>query len=156
MRPFLKIHKLVLAISLLVDMQFIEYATWTYFGSKRIYCPGITKEMIEFFRDKKKLPEPCDKCYKGLIFWGSSFNKENLSNFKKMIGSFEFEIRGKYNKGVVVFYFINKEELLDFLKLLERKMKEYNVVGRIQWRRACKEYQDQIPEYWLNAKELNV
>jgi hypothetical protein len=58
------------------------------------------------------------------------------------------------NKGVVVFYFRDKEKMLKFLEFLQTKMQEFNVKGRTQWRRACKEYQDQKPELWKNAKEF--
>jgi len=33
-------------------------------------------------------------------------------------------------------------------------MEEYNVKGKTQWRRACKDYQDLKPELWRNAKEF--
>jgi hypothetical protein len=71
-----------------------------------------------------------------------------------MIGSFDTNYLGKLNLDVVVFYFRNRIKMLEFLKFLENKMKEYNVLGKIEWRRACKEYQKLKPELWRNAKEF--
>ena len=69
-----------------------------------------------------------------------------------MISDFEVSYRGKLNFNVVVFYFRNKKKMLEFLDYLEKKMKKYNIKGRIQWRRACRMYQDLKPELWKNAK----
>ena len=37
---------------------------------------------------------------------------------------------------------------------LEQKLKEFNVKGKIEWRRACREYQNIVPQLWKNAKEF--
>ncbi|MBI2144306.1 hypothetical protein HYU17_04125 [Candidatus Woesearchaeota archaeon] len=71
-----------------------------------------------------------------------------------MIASFEVNYRGKFNKGVVVFYFRDKTKMLEFLKFLEGRTQKFKVRGTTQWRRACKEYQKQKPELWKNAKEF--
>ena len=44
--------------------------------------------------------------------------------------------------------------MLEFLKFLEKKIQEFNVKGKTQWRRACKAYQELKPELWKNAKEF--
>ncbi|OGI12256.1 hypothetical protein A3K64_02935 [Candidatus Micrarchaeota archaeon RBG_16_36_9] len=129
---------------------------WIFFGKKHFQCPGeVTTEMIGHFRKNRKLPEPCDMCYKALIFWGEYYDENNEMNFLRMIKSFDDRtIRGKYNSGVAVFYFETKEELLEFLQILKGKIREFGVKGRIQWRRACKAYQEEVPSYWKNAKEI--
>lgn len=128
---------------------------WIGFGDKKFDCPGeVTQKMVGYLRNNKILPSPCDKCYKGLIFWSYCYTEDNVNKFRKMVSSFNFKIRGKYNKSLVVFYFREKQELLDFLDVLKEKMQEFGVNGKIQWRKACKEYQDELPEYWKNAKEL--
>lgn len=132
----------------------IESSGWFHFGKKEFGCPGLIEEYIENYKKTNKLPLPCDKCYKALIFWEDKYSIENLKNFFNMINSFEVNYRGKFNKGVVVFYFRDKTKMLDFLKFLESKMQEFNVSGKTQWRRACKEYQEQKPELWENAKEF--
>lgn len=71
-----------------------------------------------------------------------------------MIYSFEVNYRGKLNESVVVFYFRDKTKMLEFIKFLENKMKEFDVKGKIQWRRACKEYQNLKPRLLKNAKEF--
>ncbi len=71
-----------------------------------------------------------------------------------MINSFEVNYWGKLNDGVVVFYFRNKNKMLKFLKFLENEMKKFQVEGKVQWRRACKKYQNSRPELWKNAKEF--
>jgi hypothetical protein len=141
-----------------IDLKEIEESIknlgWYYFGNKEFECPGFRKESIKFYLKNNKLPSPCDKCFKALIFWKEEYSKENLKNFFNMIGSFETNYLGKLNKDVVVFYFRNRIKMLEFLKFLENKMKEYNVLGKIEWRRACKEYQKLKPELWRNAKEF--
>jgi hypothetical protein len=53
-----------------------------------------------------------------------------------------------------VFYFDGKKELLDFLDFLKNGMEYHHIEGKIQWRRACKEYQNIKPELWKSAKEF--
>ncbi|MFX0097809.1 MAG: hypothetical protein ACFE7E_08635 [Candidatus Hodarchaeota archaeon] len=127
---------------------------WFRFGDKEFECPGIREEEIRFYLEKDKLPSPCDKCYKALIFWEAGYSEDNITDFLRMIDSFEDEFRGKLNKGVAVFYFRKKARMLRFLKHLKRKMNEFNVKGRIQWRRACRVYQALKPELWKNQKEF--
>jgi hypothetical protein len=136
----------------LVDTS-IRLLGWFPFGKKEFECIGLNKEAIDFYKKNNQLPHPCNICYKALIFWNDT-SKENLVNFFKMLDSFEVNYRGKLNKGVVVFYFRKKDKMLNFLDFLEKKMKEFNVSGRTQWRRACKEYQDLKPGLWGNAKEF--
>ena len=131
----------------------IRVLGWFYFGKKEFECSGLCEEALDFYRKNNQLPRPCNICYKALIFWNDA-SKENLINFFKMLDSFEVNYRGKLNKDVVVFYFRKKEKMLKFLEFLQDKMKEFNVSGRTQWRRACKEYQELKPELWKNAKEF--
>lgn len=134
--------------------QEIKLFGWFHFGKEEFECPGLRERELEFYMKNNKLPPPCDKCYKALIFWEDSYSKENLTNFFNMIYSFEVNYRGKLNEGVVVFYFRDKTKILEFIKFLENKMKEFDVKGKIQWRRACKEYQNLKPRLWKNAKEF--
>ena len=127
---------------------------WLRFGEKEFECPNLNEEAIEFYKEKKKLPPVCDTCYKALIFWEGNFYEENAMNLVNMINSFEFKIAGKFDESVVVFYFDDKQEMLNFLELLRQKTKEFNVKGKIQWRRACKEYQRILPKLWKSAKEF--
>ena len=69
-----------------------------------------------------------------------------------MMDSFRVPYRGKLNRGVVVFYFKKKYEMDDFIENLREAMIENNVAGTVQWRRACKKYQQLKPELWKNAK----
>ena len=143
-----------------VDMEFgdvkreILRRGWFYFGEKEFECTDLTDENIEYYMKYRKLPLVCDNCYKPLIFWEGSFYEKNVKNFLNMINAFESEVRGKFNSNVVVFYFDDKREMLNFLELLKQKTKEFDVKGEIQWRRACKEYQDLLPNLWRNAKEF--
>lgn len=132
----------------------IKLFGWFSFGKKEFECPGLTKENMDFYKKNNKLPSPCDKCYKALIFWKNVYSSKNLINFFNMIKSFDVNYRGKLNEVVVVFYFRDKAKMLEFLEFLESKMQKFGVIGKIQWRRACKEYQEQKPELWKNAKEF--
>lgn len=132
----------------------IENFGWFHFGKKEFECPGLGAENIEFYKENNKLPSPCDNCYKALIFWEGSYSINNLINFFNMINSFEVNYKGKLNKIVVVFYFRDNDKMMEFLGFLCLKMEEFDVRGKIQWRRACKEYQEQRPELWRNAKEF--
>ena len=144
----------------LVEMHFkkieelIKKVGWYYFGNKKFECPGLGEECIEFYLKNSRLPPPCDGCFKVLIFWKEENSRENLKNFFSMIDSLETNYAGKLNEDVVVFYFRDKVKMLEFLKCLGSKMKKFNVVGRIEWRRACKAYQELKPELWKNAKEF--
>jgi hypothetical protein len=70
---------------------------------------------MEFYMKNDKLPNPCNDCYKALIFWDGKYSNENTMNFFKMLNSFLVDYRGKLNSGVVVFYFREKDKMLDFL-----------------------------------------
>jgi hypothetical protein len=140
-------------ISLAMVEASIDILGWFHFGKKEFECSGLDKQSLDFYKQTHKLPYPCDKCYKALIFW-NGISEENLKNFFKMLSSFEVNYRGKLNQGVVVFYFRDKKKMLEFLDYLQPKMQQFNVKGRTQWRRACKEYQDLKPELWKNAKEF--
>ena len=134
--------------------QKIEVFGWFSFGKREFECPGLKKKEMEFYMKNNKLPPSCDNCYKALIFWEGSYSEENVTNFFNMINSFEANYRGKLNKGVVVFYFRDKVKMLDFLEFLGNKMQKFDVKGKTQWRRACREYQDLKPKLWKNAKEF--
>ena len=142
----------------LSDFENIEQAInnygWFSFGQKEFECPSVMENYINEYLRTEKLPSPCDECYKALIFWEGNYSENNLTNFFKSISSFEINYRGKLNRNVVVLYFKNKDKMLEFLNYLEIKMQEYYVKGKIQWRRACKEYQNLKPKLWRNAKEF--
>ena len=131
----------------------IDNLGWFYFGKKEFECSALNEESLDYYKKSRLLPYPCDKCYKALIFW-DEISEQNLQNFFQMLSSFDVNYRGKLNRGVVVFYFRDKKKMLDFLDFLQQKMQHFNVKGRTQWRRACKEYQNLKPELWKNAKEF--
>lgn len=132
----------------------IRLSGWFRFGEREFECPGLGEEVLRFYMNNNQLPSPCDKCYKTLIFWEGSYSKENVTNFFDMINFSGVDYRGKLNEEVVVFYFRDKKQMLEFLGYLENKMQEYNVKGKTQWRRACKKFQKLKPELWKNAKEF--
>ena len=105
-----------------------------------------------FIEDVGYLPIECRECYKALIFW--SYSKVNENNFKRMLKSLPVSIHGKYNESVVVLYFKAKMKMLTFLEILEEKMREFNVDGRIQWRVSGRYWQDTYPQFFESAKEI--
>jgi hypothetical protein len=125
---------------------------WFHFGKKPFECPTFEKSK-DYYLKHNQLPKPCDECYKALIFW-NGLTENNMSNFYRMIKSFDFDYRGKLNNGVIVFYFMKKDEMLKFVEFLKKKITEFNVKGFVQWRRACDEFQKLKPELWKNAKEF--
>jgi len=125
---------------------------WYHFGKKKFECSGLDKQLINYYLTNKKLPKPCNECYKALIFLEDNFSKENINNLLRMLRAFKSEYRGKLDHGVAVFYFRKKAEMLEFLDLLEKGMPSFNVAGKLQWRRACKEFQNLQPGLWKNTK----
>jgi len=132
----------------------INDRNWFRFGDKEFECPGIREEEIGFYLENAKLPSPCDKCYKALILWEDGYSEDNVTNFLRMIDSFEDKFRGKLNERIIIFYFRKKARMLKFLEHLKNKMHGFNVKGEIRWRRACRVYQALKPELWRNEKEL--
>jgi hypothetical protein len=141
---------------MIVELDYIEahiaIVGWYHFGEKEINCPGISKKYIQYYRHNHTLPSPCDMCYKALVFWAKENFPLNVKNFALLLDSLEISYRGKLNKEVAVFYFADKDSMLKFVQCLEKKLKDYNINGGIQWRRACKRYQDEIPALWVDAK----
>jgi len=106
----------------------------------------------DFVEEVGYLPIECRECYKALIFW--SYSKINVSNFKKMLKSLPVSIHGKYNDSVVVFYFKDKNKMLNFLEILKEKLAEFNVDGSIQWRVSGRYWEDAYPQFFISAKEI--
>lgn len=130
----------------------IETDGWFFFGKKEFVCPGLTEKNIGYYLENNKLPSPCDICYKALFFWDNKYSKENLMNFFSLMNSLNVDYRGKLNRAVVVFYFRDKNKMLNFIENVENDLQKYNVEGKTQWRKACKAYQISKPQLWKNAK----
>jgi hypothetical protein len=110
-------------------------------------------EFVPSFVDETGyLPIECRECYKALIFW--SYSKINISNFKKMLKSLPVSIHGKYNDSVVVFYFKDKNKMLNFLEILKEKLAEFSIDGRIQRRVSGRYWEDAYPQFFISAKEI--
>jgi hypothetical protein len=71
-----------------------------------------------------------------------------------MINSFEPDYFGKLNKELAIFYFRDKNEMLKFMKFLENEIEKFDIESQLDWRKACKLYQELKPELWKNEKEL--
>ncbi|MHA2247514.1 MAG: hypothetical protein ACXADY_21375 [Candidatus Hodarchaeales archaeon] len=82
----------------------------------------------------------------------NDYSEQNVTNFFAMMDSFQVVYRGKLNRGVVVFYFKKKNEMDEFIGNLREAMIDNHITGTVQWRRACKEFQQLPPELWKNAK----
>jgi len=106
----------------------------------------------DFVEEIGYLPIECRECYKALIFW--FYSKANVSNFRQMLKSLPVSIHGKYNDSVVVFYFKNKQKMLSFIEILQEKLAEFNIDGRIQWRVSGRYWQDDYPQFFISAKEI--
>ncbi|OLS13183.1 MAG: hypothetical protein RBG13Loki_3219 [Promethearchaeota archaeon CR_4] len=133
----------------------IREREWFHFGGKPFECPGTGEDIISQYLASACLPPPCDQCYKALIFWRSPPGQVALGNLITMVRLFPTPIRGKVNLGVVVFYFRTFPELQVFLADLPQCMESAGVCGKIQWRRACKEFQERSPEWWRDAKTFS-
>jgi hypothetical protein len=105
-----------------------------------------------FVEENGYLPVECRECYKGLIFWSAS--PANEAKFNRMLTSLPLSVHGKYDAGVVVFYFGHKDKMLSFLDVIESRMREFEVEGRIQWRVSGRYWQDQYPHLFASAKAL--
>ena len=147
-KPFTLSKKIIGKVP--VESDLINIKEWNYFGDKLFPCNFF--KGTEFYQKHDKLAPLCAKCYKAHIFWKTPCEEEDLIPFFKMLNSFDFKYRGKFNRGVVVFYFRGKEVMLEFLELLKQRVEEYEVNGEVEWRRACKDFQRMKPELWMNAK----
>lgn len=129
---------------------------WIYFGvdNHDFECNAILPEYIETYLKERKLPEICDNCYKGLLFL-DDFSPITILNLLSLIDDLSKEFHGKFNNSVVVVYFSNLEQLNAFLKRVNHDIKNYHLSAKVQWRKACKYYQDLKPDWWKNAKEFS-
>lgn len=132
--------------------EYFKSFDWAYFGEKKTECNGLSEEEINFYLKNNRLPSPCDKCYKTLVYWKNRHSEDNLINFFDMVFSFDFDYIGKFNATLAIFYFDNKKEMLGFNDFLNKKMDEFNVKGKIDWERACRDYRRIKPELWKNKK----
>jgi hypothetical protein len=127
---------------------------WFHFGREQFECPSLDEERVAHFVKTGRLSPPCDHCYKGLMFWTTKPASQDFVSFFRMYDTFAFPYRGKVDNSVAVFYFREKPEVDEFLTRLDKALTESGVHGRVQWRRACKAYQTQAPQHWINAKTL--
>jgi hypothetical protein len=135
---------------------------WKYFENKRSGAELLSANeeddcyydfVPSFVEENGYLPIECRECYKALIFW--TYSKVNIAKFKKMIKALPVSIHGKYNESVAVIYFKDRAKMLRFLNILQERMKQFGVDGRIQWRVSGKYWQDAYPHFFKSAKELN-
>jgi len=134
---------------------------WVHFEHQLSQGELITSEVAEycyaddvpdFVEENGYIPIECRECYKALIFW--DYSRENELNFMRMLEELPASINGKYNEGVIVFYFRAKEKMLNFLNILRDKMNEFGVDGRIQWRVSGRYWQDDYPQFFKSTKEM--
>ena len=121
-----------------------------YFGKKDFECRGF-EQSKDYYLRTNKLPEPCDECYMVSFLWDSS-SDVNMTNFFKIIDFFEVNYTGKLDNEVTVFYFRDKDKMLTFLDYLRKRLNEFNLKSKIEWRRACNDFQVLKPELWIDAK----
>jgi hypothetical protein len=123
---------------------------WFYFGRKGFICPGITDERIAEYLEEQRLPDYCRDCYKGLVLWDGNF-AEGAEKLFSYLASSERRVYGKTNGEIAVFYFRRRADLQEFLAELEA---EADLPGKLDWRRACKKYQEISPDMWKSEKEF--
>jgi hypothetical protein len=133
--------------------ELIDKEDWVWFGKEKSFCQKPNQPELKLYRDTGKIPEPCNRCYKALIFWENNFTKENIGKFVKVINEVESRVTGRFDRELAVFYFRDRVSTEQFLDFLGRKMMEHNISGTTQWRRACKFYQELHPHGWRNSKE---
>jgi len=124
---------------------------WYPFGSRPSFCQGRNKDQLKYYQQKNQLPQACNNCYKILFFWQDNYNKENLSNFFSMFNSLPEQLPGKLNQSLAILY-TNQTDLKPLLSELEQKIISFNVKCQLDWRRACKKYQDISPHLWQDDK----
>jgi len=107
----------------------------------------------DFVEETGYLPIECRECYKALIFW--TYNKGNVTRFRRMLKSLPVSIHGKYDENVVVFYFKARDKMIYFLDILKGEMAEFGVEGRIQWRVSGRYWHNRYPQFFKSTKELN-
>jgi len=134
---------------------------WKYFKHDSPGTELISKEedadcyydyVPAFIEENGYLPIECRNCYKGLIFW--TFSRSNVAKFRKMLKTLPVSIHGKYDENVVVFYFRDKDKMLNFLDILQKEMSGFKVEGRIQWRVSGRYWQNAYPHFFESAKAL--
>jgi len=115
---------------------------------RALECPDYrrreTLEKIRVYLEKnKKLPAPCNDCYTIIVYVAKS--EENLERFKEMI-SRNFKPIEKNKKGQWGYFRIrNGEKKEEFIQDLKKKLNEYGVKGKIEWRRCCKRLEKEFP-----------
>jgi hypothetical protein len=127
----------------------IKECGWFYFGKDKTICIG-DNTVIDSYATTGTLYAPCDSCYKGLIFW--DYSEEKLEKFVELLDNVGYTTVGKLNKGVVVFYFNDKETVKKFTDNLKEEMKKIELDGRVDWQRSCKKHRDLRPELWEDNK----
>jgi hypothetical protein len=88
-----------------------------------------------------------------LVSWNGN-SDQNMNNFFKLTDFFESNYTAKMNTNTIIFCFKDKEAMTKFLDYIGKMGEKFGLKGRIEWRRACKAFQELKPELWKNAKEF--
>jgi len=134
--------------------EILNRETWIFFGKKQVVCTGFTKQDRRYYQKHGNLPPICRNCYKALLFWDNDFNMENLHRLIDALKTLPYDVGGKFNDSVTVFYFDYKTEMEYFLDDLNEVVEGFSVSGRTSWRRACKDYQQLQPTWWKNPRKF--
>ena len=125
---------------------------WYSFSNSEWNCPGYSEELLQEYVQKHQLPSPCNKCFKGIIFWHEDFSKELIELFFDLLYSMNKKYFGKLNEEKIEFFFKSKEELLSFIVSLCRKLEDRGIEVTYKWKRACRQFRDKMPELWSDTK----
>jgi len=140
------------------------------FGTTDFDCPRHDKEnkkraadCLGYYNVNNKFSQPCDQCYKAIIFWHDKNKKinhytpENLKKLETLVNDLKERgcpFHGKINSNAAFFYFNDRSNTQNFLKFLDQQMKEYDIQGVLDWQKACGMFWRLKPEMWLGYKEF--
>lgn len=134
-------------------------SSWKYFnhtvkGEKSVSVAeavGCCYDFVPaFVSEFGRLPIECRACYKGLVFFGEPGSR----GFRKVVDNLPVPVSGKYNDGVAVFYFRDKDKMMSLLSVLDSAIRAGQLHGHTSWRVAGKYCQDKYPQFFRSAKEL--
>jgi hypothetical protein len=104
-----------------------------------------------YLERNKKLPAPCNECYTIIVYVGKE--EINLERFKTMISQ-NYQPIPRERKGQWGYFRIRDgERKEEFIRELKRKLAEYEVEGKVEWRLCCKRLEKEFPGL-INGKRF--
>jgi len=128
-------------------------------AERNLRCPEYQrrktlKEIEKYLQRNKRLPPPCNKCY--TIEAKPTKRERNIEKFIEMLRENYLGMINKERKYQRVYFRVKDEKSKeDFIRELERRMRDQGIAAKVDWRRCCRRLEKAFPYLFETSKKLS-